>query len=388
MFNLVLTEKGQSIRLDHEADLNQFSISLKWKGDIDLDLLAFYQMKNQQVGSLFSSNYKNGDHGQLHAFPFMQLSQDAIGNVQNHQDHEETITALKLSDEIESLYLFCLNHTALSKNQEISLHAYDVKIELKLSSRMIEIPLTASQIGSIAQISKITNFDQNPVLYQQSQIMSLQKFYQEIPGAEKLQIASKIVLQHQGESAFLIRPKQSLQKIKAKLTWQSDVDLDLYCFYLKKNHETYEEHPGFIAKLFGKAPKISAEVFKIYFRNKGSLSTSPYIKLDQDAGIGDKGGDNEENIEIAKTSDVDALIFATNIYNKPDAIFSSYDGKVIVECMGQIIEVPLVAKAKGNWAYIAMIDCSQDQIKVINLNQIKAQEPTYDDFMLHLHSSV
>jgi tellurite resistance protein TerA len=386
MFHFELKEKGQSLKLDHQQDLNHFSISLKWKGEVDLDLLAFYQLKSQQSGSIFSSNYTNGDHGQLQAFPFMRLSKDAIGNHHISQvEQEEIIEVAKLSDEIEVLYLFCLNHTALSKNQEICLSTLDVRIELKLSSRVIVIPLTENQFGSIAQICKITNFMGDPILYQKSQIMPLQQFYREIPGAEKLQISSKIILQNQGESAFLIRPKQSLQKINAKLTWKSDVDLDLYCFYLKKNHEVYSENQGFLAKFFGKSPKLNAEVFKIYFRNKGSLTSSPYIKLDQDAGIGDKGGDNEENIEIAKTSEIDALIFATHIFNKPSAVFSAYDGKVLVECMGQIIEVPLVAKEKGNWAYIAMIDCSQDQLKVTNLNQIKTQEPTYDDFVSHLH---
>ena len=36
----------------------------------------------------------------------------------------------------------------------------------------------------------------------------------------------------------------------------------------------------------------------IYFGNKGKLTTSPYIALDKDSGVGNSAGNNEENMTI------------------------------------------------------------------------------------------
>ncbi len=194
------------------------------------------------------------------------------------------------------------------------------------------------------------------------------------------------MLKNQGESLFLIQPKSRYESfdIQARLTWKSSVDLDLHCFYLPKNHIVYEENTGFFSSLFGKKTKLNSDVKRIYFGNKGSLKISPFIKLDQDAGVGDKGGDNEENIAISKTTELDALIFATNIFNKQSSVFSEYDGKVSVICGGYEIEVPLTSSQRGNWALIAMIDFRSSTPKVINLNEIQSEIVEYDAFLKYL----
>lgn len=171
---------------------------------------------------------------------------------------------------------------------------------------------------------------------------------------------SKIILKR-GEKAQLSKSS----KIKAKLTWTQSVDLDLHAFYKTKEG------------LFG----------HIYYDNKGKLYQPPCIELDEDAGIDDTGGDNEENITIKTLSHVQSILIATNIYRRFSFFslgdnFAKYDGKVIVKTdLGEYIEVPLNSEEVGRWCVIAKIDNSDPSDPyVININKVQKSEPSLKDF--------
>ncbi|HUS89588.1 MAG TPA: hypothetical protein VMW91_09525 [Desulfosporosinus sp.] len=74
----------------------------------------------------------------------------------------------------------------------------------------------------------------------------------------------------------------TLKQLIATMKWTSAVDFDLAAAYEAK----------------------SGDRGMVYFGAKGDLNAMPFMSLDQDAGVGDTGGDNEENLRITSLSDM------------------------------------------------------------------------------------
>ena len=107
------------------------------------------------------------------------------------------------------------------------------------------------------------------------------------------------------------------------------------------------------------------------------------MALDKDAGVGDKSGQNQENLRIADLKELEVVLIAVNIFNKPQANFASYDGRVTLQTDGgKEVEVPLTASTGGNWCVIAKIDNSSPTgAKLVNVNKVQSQEPTMPEFV-------
>lgn len=170
---------------------------------------------------------------------------------------------------------------------------------------------------------------------------------------------AKITLKKPGESTPLSLQKKALSIVHVKLQWTKAVDLDLHAFYKTKSGQ------------FG----------HVYFGNKGDLNHEPYIRLDQDAGVGNTAGNNEENLKIKNLQHFSSIIIATNIFrflgflNQGDH-FAKYDGRVILQTdAGQEVTVPLVSEEQGRWCLIAKIDHSGPVPQVININRVQKEEP-------------
>lgn len=174
-----------------------------------------------------------------------------------------------------------------------------------------------------------------------------------------MELKRKVTLKKKGEAAEITLKKKGATMIHAKLTWKKAVDLDLHVFYKTKTGK------------FG----------HIYFGNKGDLGKEPYIALDQDAGVGNTAGDNEENIRMTNLEQLDSLLIATNIFRffgflSSGDNFAKYDGKVVVETdAGDNIEVPLISEETGRWCLIAKIENSGPVPKIINVNQVQKNQP-------------
>jgi hypothetical protein len=154
-----------------------------------------------------------------------------------------------------------------------------------------------------------------------------------------------------GESAKFGR-STPLTDVGVELRWTKPIDLDLHAFYRR---------PG------------GAED-QVYF-------ASPHhedINLDQDAGIGDRGGRNVENIKVDRLDSFKSIVFATMIFGSGDR-YSDYDGKVeITASDGSKIVVPLSAQQRGKWCAIARIDIDQSGVSVSNLNIVSDDTPSFD----------
>jgi tellurite resistance protein TerA len=169
-----------------------------------------------------------------------------------------------------------------------------------------------------------------------------------------VELKAKVTLNKSGEEAYI-----SLKQLMVTLRWSMDVDLDLMAFYKAKDGRTggvfSDNYPG---------------------GTLGNLNGFPFIQLSGDAGVGAKGGDNEETLRIAKLDDLAEVYICT--LNYTDAIenrqssFSSYDGGVIVlDDKGESIAVPLNSSDKGHVAIIAKIDnTGMMGAKLINQNKI------------------
>ncbi len=188
-----------------------------------------------------------------------------------------------------------------------------------------------------------------------------------------MDLKPKVTLKQKGETTRL-----PLTSFHVTLRWHSAVDLDLMAFYRAKNNAVIEEKPakGFFGKILNAMKSSYEKEGQIYFGAKGHQDQFPWIRLDQDAGVGDKGGANEENMCFSKLDAMEHILIVTNIFNKPNAVFSSYDGVVSLKANDQVFEVPLSASEPGNYCVIARIDNSGSNPILLNENRIFAKEPT------------
>ena len=156
-----------------------------------------------------------------------------------------------------------------------------------------------------------------------------------------------------GESTRL-NTSRPITKINVRLQWTASVDLDLHAFYRTKSGEEKEIY---------------------WFHRNG-----PCITLDTDAGIGDVGGQNEENITITSLDGFEQILFATKIFSKGGS-YADYDGRVVLQTNnGDDIVVPLTSRERADWCVIAKIDNAANGPSVTNVNQVTDDEPTVGRF--------
>ncbi len=177
-------------------------------------------------------------------------------------------------------------------------------------------------------------------------------------------IRPQVILKQKGASTEIA---QELTRIQVQMTWTKGVDLDLHAFYRTK----------------------AGKNGQVYFADKGNIEKFPFIALDQDAGVGNTSGQNEENLTISSLEQMETILIATNIFrffgflSKGDN-FARYDGKVSLKTdAGDHIEVPLTSNEIGKWCVIAAIDNSNPASpKVININRVQKSEPDLATFQL------
>jgi tellurite resistance protein TerA len=133
--------------------------------------------------------------------------------------------------------------------------------------------------------------------------------------------------------------------------------------------------------LADKGQSASIDATNLHAGSKGSLTSAPYIQLDKDAGVGDRGGDNQENMRFADLSHYNHILIVANIFAKSDAVFAQYDGNVSVFFSDQHVEVPLTSKDRGNNCVIAHIDNTGVAPKLINANRTLTSLPTVAGYL-------
>lgn len=130
-------------------------------------------------------------------------------------------------------------------------------------------------------------------------------------------------------------------KVVATLEWKSDKDLDLYCFYVTKD----------------------GQEGKVYYKNLGSASKSPFITLD-----GDSMNSGKETITVHNPSQLNYVLFAAySAVSNGIGSFKAMNAKAVVDNqMEQKITSPLFEDNEfAYWVAIAKIDFTDmDEMKV------------------------
>ncbi len=144
-------------------------------------------------------------------------------------------------------------------------------------------------------------------------------------------------LVQKGQEAQLGGIKQFMVTLK----WTTAADFDLAAVY-----ETKEGKTGLV-----------------YFGEKGNLNNFPFMQLSGDEGVGDSGGDNQEDMRVTKIDDMNKIWIVCWDYGavtdgKP-ARFSGSDVTVnLIDDSGTNHKVTLDTGDTGNTAIIATIDNS------------------------------
>jgi tellurite resistance protein TerA len=358
--------------------VSELTVKLSWHADVDLDLMAFYKTKSGEVGGVYSSMYSDSGQGSLTKFPYMMLDQDAgVGG--GAGEKVETLK-IKQFDEMAEIYFVAMNFTDASRNASSAFSQFDGRVEVSNEKgESITVVLASNDEGSTAVFARIEHSNEllGAVLTNESRVYAFNDFRAALPGADQLSLANKILLQGRGDKAQITSTSGT---VSATLRWKAEVDLDLHCFYVTKAQPAEPSSGGFFSRLFGGGGSSGESTSgHIYFGSLGRLDKSPYIELDQDAGVGDKGGDNEENMRFGDISKIDQAIIVANIFNKPNARFSTYDGSVVLRAGEQQIEVPLMESDPGAWCVIAQIDNRSGVPSIVNLNQVQKNRPSSDD---------
>jgi tellurite resistance protein TerA len=152
---------------------------------------------------------------------------------------------------------------------------------------------------------------------------------------------------------------QTDRRIHITLRWRAAVDLDLHAFAV--------------------GPQGAVE--HVYFGNRGSDNSAPFMTLDKDAGVGNTAGANEENLVVHDLRPYTRVVFCANIFRFIGFLsrgdnFGKYDGAVRVRALGENFEVPLTSTEVGKWAVIAAIDNRGESPELININRVLKSEPT------------
>lgn len=179
---VTLNNKGE----EAYVSIKQLMVSLKWSTSVDLDLMAFYKAKDEQVGGVFSDNYPGGSLGSLNSFPFIELSGDeGVGAAGG--DNEETLRITKL-DDLAELYIVTLNYTDAVNKKQSAFNEYDGAVNvINDKGESVEVPLTSPNKGHVAVICKIDNTSpMGAKLINMNDVMDLGDFVGTVPGANAL----------------------------------------------------------------------------------------------------------------------------------------------------------------------------------------------------------
>jgi len=154
-------------------------------------------------------------------------------------------------------------------------------------------------------------------------------------------------LVQKGSEAFI-----PLTQLMVTMKWTTDADFDLAAIYE------------------GKDGKIGM----VYYNTLGDLNTFPYMALSGDAGVGDKGGDNEETMRIVQLDEMNKVWILCWDYGmvqkgKPARFEQSDVTLTVLDNTGKEFSIKVDTGKSGNVVCIATIDNSNPMgAKLINTN--------------------
>ena len=156
----------------------------------------------------------------------------------------------------------------------------------------------------------------------------------------------------------------SFKQLKVSLIWTSAVDLDLMAFYKAKGGRTGGVYSDNYAG-----------------GSMGDLNAFPWLQLSGDAGVGAKGGDNEEVLLVSKLDEFEELYICALNFTDASAgtpkVFADYDARVeVVTDRGEKHVIKLDSRQQGPVAVIAKFTAGFLGAQVLNDSSVL----TFDAF--------
>lgn len=365
-----------------KADIGAFKqlrVSLIWTAPVDLDLMAFYRTRDGRVGGVYSENYAGGSLGGLNDFPFMELSGDAgVGGVAGDNQEELRITKL---DPFEAIYICAINFTDATSSSNKVFADYDARVEVVTDrGETHTVSLDSSAPGTVAVLCKLGGGMISSELVNDSDVMSLDEFRKQVPGADQLKVASKVTLKSKGDS-FLLKPKVSAGEILINLNWNQEPPEG-------------EKKGGFFSKLLGGGKKGGIDLdlgclFEMQSGEKGAIQPlgnsfgafdyPPYILHLGDDRTGAWAQGENMKINLAHLNQLKRVLIFTYIYEGVPN-WASTDGVVTVKVPGQPdIEVQMGSQMDSrNFCALTMFDFGSGGINVSRLVTFHEGHPDCD----------
>ena len=156
----------------------------------------------------------------------------------------------------------------------------------------------------------------------------------------------------------------AFKQLKVSLIWSSAVDLDLMAFYKTKD---------------GQQGGIYSDNYS--GGSLGDLNKFPFIQLSGDEGVGAVGGDNKEDLRIAKLDDFEELYIValnfTDASSGTNNVFSNYDARVeVVTDRGDNHKILLDSNHPGSVAVICKFSSGLISNSLINDSEVMS----FDEF--------
>ena len=145
----------------------------------------------------------------------------------------------------------------------------------------------------------------------------------------------------------------AIKQLLVTLSWSIAADFDLCAVY-----EAKDGRKGMV-----------------YFGDKGDMNAFPYISLDEDAGVGDSGGDNQETMRVVQMDEMDKIHIVCWDYGQVNkgapARFEGSDVKIaIMDDTGTDHAAILETGTTGNVAIVATLDNSSPMgAKLVNVSK-------------------
>lgn len=193
-----------------------------------------------------------------------------------------------------------------------------------------------------------------------------------------------VVLQEKKTFAVI----QEDKSVSVRLSWKTAVDLDLHL--VGNFYNTEVESPSLFGKLLGRKPKVESidkntiRNHHIFYRNRGSNFSFPFVQLDRDAGIGDKidnGSENDETLKIFRPELVQKAIFFVTIYGKKNSRFSDYSCKMEFEAGDKTIKVDFDSDSPGNECVFVGLQRTEDgKLAVQKITEVTKATNFFDNY--------
>ncbi|MBJ8117255.1 MULTISPECIES: TerD family protein [Bacillus] len=343
--------RGQKIDVTkNHPEMKGLLVDLTWNEpmNMDVDASAFLVGFNGKITKEEDFVFYGQPYSSCRS---VQLNQ----NITNGSKQRFSIDFTHIKDEVQKIVFSITIHNAEEKKQALR----DVShIQLKISNaqsglEIIQFPIThpftdesAIIVGELYRHGGGWKF--NPIgagyfgglaaLCTNFGIEIAEDEKQIAPSVEKKIIPTPPPVQKTINAVKVeLKKKQSINIQKSKmvtatLEWETNKDLDLYCFYVTTN----------------------GEIGKVYYKNLGSSKVAPYIVLD-----GDSQEPGKETIRIYRPEALKYILFAaySAVGNGIGSFYSMKAKAVVDNHMGSVVTAPLLEiNDHAYWVCIAHID--------------------------------